>query len=135
MLANPTVRRRRPATLNLCRVELSLLANHCCSAADQAGHSLHTAQSGSHTGHTGLAGQPHGATPYLWPATHPARGLIARLEHTTHIVQSASHAGHKWIVWLDLQDERRGRPSFCYPVELSGCGRRAPRRLKFAETI
>ena len=32
---------------------------------------------------------------------------------------SASHADHKWIVWLDLQDERRGRPSFCYPVELS----------------
>ena len=110
MLANPTVRRRRPATLDLCRVELSLLASHCCSAADQAGHSLHTAQTGSHTGHTELAGQPHGATPYLWPATHPARGLIARLEHTTHMVQSASHAGHKWIVWLDLQDERRGAP-------------------------
>ena len=65
MLANPTVRRRRPATLDLCRVELSLLASHCCSAADQAGHSLHTAQTGSHTGHTELAGQPHGATPYL----------------------------------------------------------------------
>ena len=107
MLANPTVRRRRPATLNLCRVELSLLANHCCSAADQAGHSLHTAQSGSHTGHTGLAGQPHGATPYLWPATHPAR--TDRLEYRTCTVQSASHAGHTWILWLDLQDERRGR--------------------------
>ena len=109
MLANPTVRRRRPATLNLCRVELSLLANHCCSAADQAGHSLHTAQTGSHTGHTELAGQPHGATPYLWPATHPAR--TDRLEYRTCTVQSASHAGHTWILWLDLQDERRGRSS------------------------
>ena len=99
MLANPTVRRRRPATLDLCRVELSLLASHCCSAADQAGHSLHTAQTGSHTGHTELAGQPHGATPYLWPATHPAR--TDRLEYHTRTVQSASHAGHKWIVWLD----------------------------------
>ena len=107
MLANPTVRRRRPATLNLCRVELSLLANHCCSAADQAGHSLHTAQSGSHTGHTGLAGQPHGATPYLWPATPPAR--TDRLEYRTRTVQSASQGARKWIVWLDLQDERRGR--------------------------
>ena len=102
-------------------VQWPTCASHCCSAADQAGHSLHTAQTGSHTGHTELAGQPHGATPYLWPATHPAR--TDRLEYTTHMVQSASRGARKWIDWLDLQDERRGRPSFCYPVELSGCGR------------
>ena len=90
-------------------VQWPTCASHCCSAADQAGHSLHTAQSGSHTGHTGLAGQPHGATPYLWPATHPAR--TDRLEYTTHMVQSASRGARKWIVWLDLQDEHRGGPA------------------------
>ena len=87
-------------------VQWPACASHCCSAADQAGHSLHTAQSGSHTGHTGLAGQPHGATPYLWPATHPAR--TDRLEYHTRTVQSASRGARKWTVWLDLQDERRG---------------------------
>jgi len=119
MLANPTVRRRRPATLDLCRVELSLLANHCCSAADQAGHSLHTAQSGSHTGHTGLAGQPHGATPYLWPATHPAR--TDRLEYRTRTVQSASRGARK----VYFRPSRRFRADVgCrlkYGVINSGC--------------
>eukprot|EP01044_Picomonas_judraskeda_P006022 COSAG03_NODE_589_length_6841_cov_18.258084_3_plen_182_part_00 len=79
----------------------------------------HTARHkcGSHTGRSLLAGQPHGSAPYLWPATHPAR--TDRLESPARLVTSASHADHKSIVWLDLQDERRGRPSFCYPVELS----------------
>ena len=91
-------------------VQWPTCASHCCSAADQAGHSLHTAQSASHTGHTELAGQPHGATPYLWPATHPARtDSTDRLEYTTRMVQSASRGAPKWILWLDLQDERRGR--------------------------
>ena len=88
-------------------VQWPACASHCCSAAHQAGHSPRTAQPGSHTGRTEPAGQPHGSAPYLWPATHPAR--TDRLEYRTRTVQSASRGARKWIVWLDLQDERRGR--------------------------
>ena len=59
MLASHTVRRCRPATLDSCRVELSLLASHCCSAADEASHTHRTAQ----------VRQPHRPQPSGRPAT------------------------------------------------------------------
>ena len=90
-------------------VQWPACASHYCSAAHQAGHSPRTAQPGSHTGHTELAGQPHGSAPYLWPAAPLAR--TDRLESPARTVQSASRGARKWTVWLDLQDERRGRSS------------------------
>ena len=45
-----------------------------------------------------------------------------KLEAQPSRLPTTSRGARKWTVWLDLQDERRGRPSFCYPVELSGCG-------------